>query len=186
MATQADVWPPHGKIKEEHRSKAEIIEGKLLETIANAEDGARLPSERDMAQEFGVNRATVRSATIRLAAQGMLEIVQGGGTFVRKKERKPQGDELIQELTAISDMELLKELVSRGYRFRTSQIPRWREEAMTLYDTKTNQSRPARVVTLLCPESSPLWWPEDSDAQTRREDDPTRCLESESALGIRD
>lgn len=43
---------------------------------------SRLPSERTLAAEHGVNRATVRSAIRSLAAKGYLETRQGSGTIV--------------------------------------------------------------------------------------------------------
>lgn len=40
-----------------------------------------LPSERDLAVEFGATRATVRKAIGELVAQGRLYSIRGGGTF---------------------------------------------------------------------------------------------------------
>lgn len=44
--------------------------------------GSRIPSERILADEFGVNRATVRAAIELLVSSGRLKRVQGKGTFV--------------------------------------------------------------------------------------------------------
>ena len=44
--------------------------------------GHRLPSEQQLADEYGVSRATVRSALRRLAESGLLRVRQGAGTFV--------------------------------------------------------------------------------------------------------
>lgn len=44
--------------------------------------GARLPSERDLAAEYGVAYMTVRRAMARLREQGWVETVHGKGTFV--------------------------------------------------------------------------------------------------------
>lgn len=44
--------------------------------------GDRLPPEREMAQQLGVSRATLRSAIGYLAAMGVLRIRHGVGTFV--------------------------------------------------------------------------------------------------------
>ncbi len=43
----------------------------------------RLPSERSLAEEFGVNRATLRAALRALASRGILETRRGSGTVVR-------------------------------------------------------------------------------------------------------
>ncbi len=46
--------------------------------------GERLPSESDLADEFGVSRATVRSALEKLAAEGLVLRKQGDGTYINK------------------------------------------------------------------------------------------------------
>jgi GntR family transcriptional regulator len=46
------------------------------------ESGYRLPGENDLALEFGVSRATVRQAMQLLENQGLVERVQGRGTYV--------------------------------------------------------------------------------------------------------
>ncbi|MFE3851855.1 GntR family transcriptional regulator [Streptomyces griseorubiginosus] len=44
--------------------------------------GARLPAERDLAQEYGVAYLTVRRAAQVLRERGLIETVHGRGTFV--------------------------------------------------------------------------------------------------------
>ena len=44
--------------------------------------GDRLPAERVLAEQFGVNRSTVREAVHRLEAWGLVEVRQGEGTRV--------------------------------------------------------------------------------------------------------
>ena len=46
--------------------------------------GQRLASERDLAEEFGVSRPTVRRAVIALEIRGLLESRQGSGVYVRR------------------------------------------------------------------------------------------------------
>jgi GntR family hexuronate regulon transcriptional repressor len=46
--------------------------------------GQRLPSERDLAEEFGVSRPTLRRAIIALEVRGLLEARQGSGVYVRQ------------------------------------------------------------------------------------------------------
>lgn len=47
------------------------------------EMGARLPTERELAQEFSVTRHVVREALKRLEAVGLLRIRQGSGIYVQ-------------------------------------------------------------------------------------------------------
>ncbi len=45
--------------------------------------GDRLPSERELADDFGVSRPTIRDAMIALEFQGMVEARQGSGVYVK-------------------------------------------------------------------------------------------------------
>ncbi len=49
--------------------------------------GARLPAERVLASEYAVSRNTVREATQRLAARGLLQARRGAGVFVTDRLR---------------------------------------------------------------------------------------------------
>jgi len=51
--------------------------------------GQRLPSERDLADEFRVSRPTVRRAVIALEMRGLLEAKQGSGVYVRLDQPPP-------------------------------------------------------------------------------------------------
>ncbi|WP_448614057.1 GntR family transcriptional regulator [Modestobacter sp. URMC 112] len=57
------------------RLRQRIVEGQW-------EPGHRLPSEQELAAEYGVSRPTVRSAVARLVDSGMLRVRHGAGTFV--------------------------------------------------------------------------------------------------------
>ena len=58
----------------------------LLELIRNGSypPKSRLPSEAEMAQQFGVSRTVVREAVSRLKSEGLVESRQGSGVFVRE------------------------------------------------------------------------------------------------------
>ena len=61
--------------------KAMIISGTLA-------DGERLPSERELCEQFGVSRMSVREALRKLQAQSYVDVRPGLGTFVvAAKER---------------------------------------------------------------------------------------------------
>lgn len=50
--------------------------------------GARLPTEAQLAERFGVNRHTVRRAMATLAGEGLIRTDQGRGTFVEAAGRR--------------------------------------------------------------------------------------------------
>ncbi len=56
----------------------------MLETILSRrlEAGARLPSERELGEQFGVSRTVVREAVRALAAKGVIEVRSGSGLRV--------------------------------------------------------------------------------------------------------
>lgn len=55
--------------------KQQIADGTLKK-------GDRLPSERNLAQLFGISRASIREALKVLEMMGLVECVQGSGTFI--------------------------------------------------------------------------------------------------------
>lgn len=57
------------------RLRQEIIFGRLAE-------GQRLPAERDLAAQLGVNRLTLRAALARLVQMGLIVVRHGAGTIV--------------------------------------------------------------------------------------------------------
>ena len=65
----------------------------------NLEAGARLPTERELAESFDVSRATIRQAEIQLQTLGVLEIKTGSGAYV--VGQSPGSDEVLPEMTAL-------------------------------------------------------------------------------------
>ena len=55
----------------------------LARKIGTGELTGRLPSERDLASEYGVAYGTVRRAMEVLRERGLVESVHGRGTFVK-------------------------------------------------------------------------------------------------------
>jgi GntR family transcriptional regulator len=47
--------------------------------------GSRMPTERELVEEFGVSRTTLRIATASLLTDGLIRRRQGDGTYVSKK-----------------------------------------------------------------------------------------------------
>jgi GntR family transcriptional regulator len=69
-----DKQPPSRVIAEDFRNKIES--GELA-------PGARLPSERDLAEQFGTARNTAREAVRILTEAGLVTAEHGRGSFVR-------------------------------------------------------------------------------------------------------
>jgi len=65
-----------------------------------------LPPERDMAEEFGVSRITVRKALDALVSEGLLTRRQGAGTFVA-----PRVEKSFSKLSSFTE-----DMISRGRR----------------------------------------------------------------------
>jgi len=65
-----------------------------------------LPSERELAERFAVSRVTVRKALRELSEEGLLEQIQGAGTFVN---RAPHVEQRLSTLTGFSE-----DMASRG------------------------------------------------------------------------
>lgn len=64
------------------RQIQQILEGEIRGKLYG--QGARLPTEADLAKRFQVNRHTVRRALSRLDERGILRTEQGRGTFVQE------------------------------------------------------------------------------------------------------
>lgn len=59
------------------------VEAALSRRIADElQPGDRLPSETELITVFGVSRITIRRAVANLAARGLVDVVQGRGSFV--------------------------------------------------------------------------------------------------------
>ncbi|HET9662439.1 MAG TPA: FadR/GntR family transcriptional regulator [Thermomicrobiales bacterium] len=61
---------------------------KLVEYLLSGavEPGARMPSERKLAEAFGVGRSAMREAIKSLSLIGLVEVRQGDGTYLRKAD----------------------------------------------------------------------------------------------------
>lgn len=69
-------------------SKSEFIVNDLLSRIYRLEfRSGKLPTQRDLAKEYGVSRSTIQEALKALADIGAVEATQGSGVYVREKLR---------------------------------------------------------------------------------------------------
>ena len=74
-----------------HEIEESIVSGKL-------NGGDALPTEPDLAKQFGVSRAVVRDATRLLLARGLVDVQHGRGVFVTGSGEKAFGDALLLAL----------------------------------------------------------------------------------------
>ena len=68
-------------------STTELVRGELRQLIKELDDGARLPTVRDLMRRFSVSQSTVQAALHELREAGNLSSQVGRGTFVVKKEQ---------------------------------------------------------------------------------------------------
>lgn len=71
--------------------KGQALRAVLEGLLAALEPGAPLPSERELADRYGLARMTVRTEIERLAAEGLVYRVQGRGTFVAEPRVEQAG-----------------------------------------------------------------------------------------------
>jgi GntR family transcriptional repressor for pyruvate dehydrogenase complex len=91
--------------------------------------GDRLPPERELAEMFGVSRPTLREAINVLAAAGLVESYQGGGTIVKSLVETADGPPLSSLIRqdaerALDVIEVRKEIeASTGYYAARRALP---------------------------------------------------------------
>jgi GntR family transcriptional regulator, transcriptional repressor for pyruvate dehydrogenase complex len=90
----------------------EIVVEQILKKLQNGEitTGARLPSQRALAQSFGVGRSSMREALNALAVMGYLDVQHGRGTFISQKlpDTTPSISKLQAALKAGSLLDVLE------------------------------------------------------------------------------
>lgn len=77
---------------------AEQIEQSIL--TGELKNGARLPPEEAMSRAMGVSRSVMREALVHLRARGLVETVNGRGTFVSHRQTTMLADALLRQLQA--------------------------------------------------------------------------------------
>lgn len=63
-------------------NKAEAVTQRLRQLISTRDVGSKIPSERDLSDEWGVARMTARKAIETLTDEGLLDRRRGSGTYV--------------------------------------------------------------------------------------------------------
>ena len=117
----------------------------------NFKAGDRLPSVVQLAEQYKVGRSTIREALSALKAMGLIDIRQGGGTFVKEKpkanELKPIHPSLLmpndwldraKTLRHILDVRRILETGCAGIAAKNRSQQDLRELAETLADMERN------------------------------------------------
>jgi GntR family transcriptional regulator len=142
----------------------------LREAIADnrlAADEA-LPPERDLAEEFGVSRITVRKALDALVGEGLLTRRQGAGTFVAGRVEKS-----FSKLSSFSE-----DMISRGRRPESVWLSR-----------SSGSATPEESLTLGLSPGAPVYrfnrirYADGSPMALEYSTVPGFCLPSENAVG---
>ena len=70
-------------------AKTERVERSIRDLIASGQlgPGGRLPSERQLAEQLGAGRTTIRLILTKLAAEGMIRSEHGRGYFTTHTEK---------------------------------------------------------------------------------------------------
>jgi GntR family transcriptional regulator, histidine utilization repressor len=100
----------------------ETVKASLRQRIADGgwEPGVRLPSERELVQQFGCARMTVHRALRELEAEGLIERRQGSGSYVAQLHP-------ISNLLQVRDIH--DEIAERGHAPLTRVVTAVREKA---------------------------------------------------------
>jgi GntR family transcriptional regulator len=106
----------------------------LTDEIARGrwKSGDRLASEAEICEAYGVSRATVRQALLRLENEGMIERFKGRGTFVADSRHRSW---LLQSPEGFFHGELGRfglNVTSRVLRAEVTTLPGWASQALTL------------------------------------------------------
>lgn len=74
----------------DYRALSEKIVSQVSDRLVRGElsPGDRLPTERELAEQFGVSRTVVRDAVKTLAGRGILQVRRGAGIFVVSAEER--------------------------------------------------------------------------------------------------
>jgi GntR family transcriptional regulator len=88
------------------------VKGQLLSAIycGKIQEGERLPSIRELADDLGINFKTVQKIYVRLAEEDYLELVPGSGAFLKKRS----GEDNYEQMRRRAIFKLLSEMADKG------------------------------------------------------------------------
>jgi GntR family transcriptional regulator len=68
--------------------KTARVDQAIRDLLDRLSDGEQLPTERDLAEQLGTSRSTVRTVLARLDTEGLIWAEHGHGTFARRAGRQ--------------------------------------------------------------------------------------------------
>lgn len=97
------------QVIQKSRSIPEVVLEQIQKLLAEGKlrPGDHLPSEMELAERFGVGRSSIREAMRVLQLVGVVEVIQGKGTFVREPGILP----LMIDWSRISQMGIIAEVM---------------------------------------------------------------------------
>lgn len=104
-------------LRREHLWSTAVAQIRELIASGRLPGGARLPGERELCQQLGISRVSLREAIRVLEQTGYLDVKPGRGTFVRApsiSERAPLASWLREHTDLIRQLFELRELVEPG------------------------------------------------------------------------
>lgn len=139
------------------RSVPDQVFGQIAADVLSGElqPDAALPSERQMAELFGVSRPAIREALKRLSAAGLITVRQGGGTTVRDFRQHASLDLLPQLL--FRDGNLDPAVVESLLAARLRNGPKVAELAAERHDLQLTEALTASLRELSA-EPDPAEW----------------------------
>ena len=117
-------------------SLVDVTETALRERLApgRAREGDRLPPEKELCEELGVSRGTLRLALERLESNGEIVRRQGSGTYVGRVALPPafsEGLEVLESYSALARRQG-KRLSVRNLQIEQAPLPGYVAEALGL------------------------------------------------------
>lgn len=127
------------------------IENALEKKILNKEflPGAKIPSERDLAKKYGINRMTVKKAVDSLKKKGLLTRKQGSGTYVTSNSKDKSGIYFNLSFTDKNENLGISELLTKkGIKLYNDVIGEEIISNNLFFNDKLKQSRKDKVFAL--------------------------------------
>jgi GntR family transcriptional repressor for pyruvate dehydrogenase complex len=127
---------------------SDVVSERLLAAIRDAHlpPGSKLPSERELGDQFGVSRTVIREAVRHLAAKGILEVRSGSGVTVARIDGSGVSDALSLFLArrGVPDPQKIHE-VRETIELRTVRLAAQRATAEHLAEIRRTHERLGEV-----------------------------------------